>query len=231
MKLYYAPLACSLASRIALYEAEASVEFVYVDIHTTPQTRLLLDGSDYYAINPMGQVPALSTPDGQLLTENPVVLQYIADAYPQSQLAPPGGMPRYRLQEWLNFIGTELHKGTYIPLLARESSEGAKEFARHKLPLRFGRLNSALKDREFLLEGFTVADAYLFTVLNWSTFAGVELTAWPGVTGYVQRLAHRPSVARAIAEETEGFAEERRRGPITPRPSGARSEVAPRVAA
>ena len=134
MKLYYAPLACSMASRIALYEAGASAEFIYVDIHTDPKSRRLADGTDYYTVNPMGQVPAVETADGELLTENPVVLQYIADQFPNSMLAPRGGMARYRLQEWLNFIGTELHKGTFIPLLSRDSSDGAKEFARHKLP-------------------------------------------------------------------------------------------------
>src|SRR5207249_964042 len=103
MKLYYAPLACSMAMRIALYEAGGAADFVYVDIHTS-RGRQLADGSDYYAINPMGQVPAIHTADGQLLTENPAVLQYIADQYPQSGLAPRGGIERYQLQQWLNFI-------------------------------------------------------------------------------------------------------------------------------
>lgn len=217
MKLYFAPLACSVASRIAVYEAQASVEFVYVDIHTNPETRLLIDGSDYRAINPMGQVPALRTPEGQLLTENPVVLQYIADRYPQARLAPAAGMARYRLQEWLNFISTELHKGTFIPLLTRDSPEGARSFARNKLQSRFGYLNSALAAGEFLLDDFTVADSYLVTVLNWAPFAGVDLSAWPHVARYFQRLVQRPSVGRALTVEKELFAEERQRGPITPR--------------
>jgi glutathione S-transferase len=211
MKLYYAPLACSMAMRIALYEAGGSADFIYVDIHTDPGKRVLPDGSDYYAINPMGQVPAIRTADGQVIVENPVVLQYIADQYPQSRLAPRDGIERYRLQQWLNFISTELHKAAFIPLLTRDSPDGAKTFARQKLPLRFGHLETELRGRSFLLEDFTVADAYLFTVLNWAPYAGVELSDWPDVKFYFQRLSERPSVARALAEESRAFAEERAR--------------------
>jgi glutathione S-transferase len=218
MKLYYAPLACSMASRIAVYEAGASADFVYVDIHTDSKSRRLADGTDYYTINPMGQVPAVETAEGKLLTENPVVLQYIADQFPDSTLAPRSGIARYRLQEWLNFIGTELHKGTFIPLLGRNTPDGAKEFARSKVLLRFARLNDALEEHDYLLSDFTVADAYLVTVLNWAPYAGLDLSPWPSVGSYFERLAQRPSVARAMAEEARGFAEEKRRGPIAPRP-------------
>lgn len=211
MDLYYGPLACSMASRIAIYEAGAAVNFIYVDIHTNPKTRLLADGSDYFPINPMGQVPAIRTDAGELITENPVVLQYVADQFPRSQLAPAGGIHRYRLLQWLNFISTELHKATYIPLLDRNSNDGAKAFARQKLPLRLHRLNEHLQDRSFLLEGFSVADAYLFTVLNWSPYAGIDLSAWPAVSAYFQRLSQRPSIARALSEEAELFAQEQRR--------------------
>jgi len=121
MDLYFAPLACSMASRIAIYEANAAANFIYVDIHSHPEKRLLADGSDYHAINPMGQVPAIRTDDGDVIAENPVVLQYVADRSPQAQLAPPSGVERYRLLQWLNFISTELHKATYIPLLNRSS--------------------------------------------------------------------------------------------------------------
>jgi glutathione S-transferase len=210
MKLYYAPLACSMAMRISLYEAGGTADFVCVDIDN-PRTRLLPDGSDYYAINPMGQVPAIRTADGELISENPVVLQYIADQYPQSNLAPQGGIERYQLQQWLNFISTELHKATFIPLLARESPDGAKAFARQKLPLRFGHLCKELRGRSFLLQGFTVADAYLVTVLNWAPYAGIELSEWPEVKAYFHRLLERPSVARALAEESNAYAERRAR--------------------
>lgn len=211
MDLYFAPLACSLATRIALYEAGAEAEFIYVDIHTDPKTRRLADGSDYYAINPMGQVPMVRTEGGELITENPVVLQYVADQHPESGLAPKGGLPRYRLQEWLNFIGTELHKGMYIPLLGRNNPEGAKDFARQRTALRLGHVESHMQGREFLLDRFTVADAYLFTVLNWSQFAGVDLSPWPAVQAYYKQLLRRPSVAKALAEEQEIYAWEQKR--------------------
>ena len=211
MDLYFAPLACSMASRIAIYEANAAANFIFVDIHSHPEKRLLADGSDYRVINPMGQVPAIRTDDGDVIVENPVVLQYVADLHPQAHLAPSSGVERYRLLQWLNFISTELHKATYIPLLYRSSSDGAKAFARERLPLRMRHLGDHLRGRSFLLEGFTVADAYLVTVLNWSPYAGVALSEWPEVNAYFQRLIQRPSVARALAEEGKLFAEEHAR--------------------
>lgn len=211
MHLYFAPLACSAATRIALYEAGAEADFIYVDIHTKPGVRELSDGTDYHAINPMGQVPALRTSDGEILTENPVVLQYVADSYPEARLAPASGIGRYRLQQWLNFIATELHKATFIPLLERSSPEGAKAFARQKLPIRFGYLEKHLEGRTFLLDTFSVADAYLVTVLNWSPYAGIDLTEWPRVSTYFRALSKRPAVARALAEESEAFAAEQAR--------------------
>jgi glutathione S-transferase len=211
MDLYFAPLACSMASRIAIYEANAAANFIYVDIHTNPRTRLLADGSDYFAINPMGQVPAVRTDDGELIAENAVVLQYVADLYPQSRLAPQNGLERYRLLQWLNFISTELHKGTYNPLLQRSGNDGAKAFAREKLPLRMRHLSSQLRERGFLLKDFTVADAYLFAVLNWSPYVGIALSEWPEVDAYFQRLTQRPSIVRALAEESKLYAEEQQR--------------------
>lgn len=211
MQVYFAPLACSAATRIALYEAGATADFIYVDIHTNPRARMLADGADYHAINPMGQVPALRTAAGEILTENPVVLQYVADSYPEAQLAPAAGMGRYRLQQWLNFIATELHKATFIPLLDRSSPEGAKAFARQKLPRRFGYLESQLAGRAFLLDAFSVADAYLVTVLNWSPYAGIDLAEWPQVDAYFRRLSKRPTVVRALAEESKAYAAEQAR--------------------
>jgi len=211
MDFYFAPLACSMATRIALYELDAPAKFIYVDIHTNPDTRLLADGSDYYSINPMGQVPAIRTDAGELITENPVVLQYVADLYPQGGLAPSGGLERYHLQQWLNFISTELHKATYIPLLNRGNPDGAKEFARKKLPLRLGYLSKHLETRDFMVEWFSIADCYLVTVLNWSTAAGIDLAEWPVILDYCQRMRQRPSVAKAIADETPIYAEEMER--------------------
>lgn len=211
MQVYFAPLACSAATRIALYEAGATADFIYVDIHTNPRARVLADGADYHAINPMGQVPAIRTAEGEILTENPAVLQYVADSYPEAELAPRAGMGRYRLQQWLNFIATELHKATFIPLLDRSSTDGAKAFARQKLPMRFGYLEKQLDGRDFLLDRFSVADAYLVTVLNWSPYAGIDLEEWPRLKAYYQTLSKRPMVARALAEEAEAYAAEKAR--------------------
>ncbi len=197
MELYFSPLACSLATRIALYEAGAEARFHPVDL----KAKRLADGGDFFAVNPMGQVPVLRLEDGETLTENPVVLQYVADRFPESGLAPREGIARHRLQQWLNFIATELHKAVFIPLLDPTAPEGAKAFARAKAPRRFETLARHFAGRAFLLERFTVADAYLATVLNWAVPSGTDLAQWPAVAGYFARMQARPSVARAFAEE------------------------------
>ena len=199
MELYFAPLACSLATRIALYEAGADARFHLTDT----KTKRLAEGGDFLAINPLGQVPTLRTDAGELLTENAVVLQYVADQYPAAGLAPPpdAGMPRYRLQQWLAFIATELHKAVFIPLLDRNAPDGAKEFARSKLPARMQHLSNALHGRDHLLDRFSVADGYLTTVLNWAQYARIDVAPWPMVQAYLQRMLARPAVARALAEE------------------------------
>src|SRR5262249_38707385 len=133
MDLYFSPLACSMATRIALYEAGAPANFRQVD----NKAKRMDDGTDFLSINPMGQVPVLRTDSGEMLTENPVVLQYVADQYPESGLAPQSGMPRYRLQQWLGFITSELHKVVFIPLLDPRSVEGAKNYATGKVGQRF----------------------------------------------------------------------------------------------
>lgn len=208
MDLYFAPLACSMATRIALYEAGAEARFIQVDT----RTKRLADGSDFLAINPMGQVPVLRTDDGEILTENPVVLQYVADRYPGSGLAPPPGrMERYKLERWLNFVTSELHKLVFSPLLTPTSPDGAKAFAREKADLRLKILDDYLSEAEFLHRRFTVADCYLMTVLNWSPVAGVDLAAYPAVQAYVRRLQARPSVAKAMAEEFALHKEEKAR--------------------
>jgi glutathione S-transferase len=207
VELYFAPLACSMATRIALYEAGAEARFHHVD----NRQKRLADGSDFLAINAMGQVPVLRTDDGELLTENPVVLQFVADQYPASGLAPHDGMPRYRLQLWLNFITSELHKLVFNPLLDPRSDDGAKVFARGKAAQRFAYLNAHLDGREYLLDRFTVADAYLVVVLNWAVFTGIDLAQWPAVQAYFTRLRERPSVAQAFAEEAALFKDEQAR--------------------
>jgi glutathione S-transferase len=204
MDLYFAPLACSMASRISLYEAGGTAKFVQVDT----RAKRVADGSDFWTVNPMGMVPAVRLDNGELLTENPAVLQYVADQYPQSGLAPTEPMQRYRLNPWLSFIGTELHKVVYAPLLDPKSDDGVKKFARDKATLRFGILDKHLAGREFLLDHFTVADAYLIVVLNWSGFTGIDLKPYPAVAAYQQRLQKRPSVAKAMAEELKLYQEQ-----------------------
>jgi glutathione S-transferase len=207
MELYFSPLACSLATRIALYEAGASAQFTAVDL----KAKRLADGADFLAINPMGQVPVLRTETGEVLTENPVVLQYVADHCPGSSLAPSAGPERYRLQLWLNFITSELHKLVFIPLLSSKSNDGARAFARDQIASRFDYLNAHLDGRDYLLDRFTIADAYLVTVLNWTRPAGIDLTPWPAVLAYFKRTHQRESVARAFAEELGLYQEEQAR--------------------
>jgi glutathione S-transferase len=207
MELYFSPLACSMATRIALYEAGGDAEYTQVDT----KAKRLADGSDFLPVNAMGQVPVLRTDDGTLLTENPVILQYVADRHPGSGLAPQGGLARYDLQRWLNFITTELHKVVFIPLLDASAPEGAKAYARDKAPLRFAYLEHHLEGRDYLLDRFTVADAYLVTVLNWGRASGIDLTKWPSLLAYFKRMLDRPSVAKALGEELALYREEQAR--------------------
>jgi glutathione S-transferase len=200
MNLYFAPLACSLASRISLYEVgapAAATQFSQVDT----RAKRLADGGDFYAVNPMGQVPVLRTDEGRLLRENSAVLQYLAEKFPAARLAPDGLFERAQLREWLSFIGTELHKAVFIPLLDEKAGAEAKSYARQLLGLRMGVLEKHLAGREHLLDAFSIADAYLVTVLNWTRATGVDLGQWPAVAAYHQRLLQRPSVARAFSEE------------------------------
>ena len=200
MNLYFAPLACSLATRISLYDAgpaAANTQFTQVDT----RAKRLLDGADFYAVNPMGQVPVLRMENGELLTENSAVLQYVAESFPQAKLAPQDTIGRARLREWLSFIGTELHKAVFLPLLDPKADAASKAYAREKIALRMGVLEKHLAGREYLLDVFSIADAYLVTVLNWTRATGVSLAEWPVVEAYHQRLLQRPSIARAFSEE------------------------------
>lgn len=196
MDLYFSPLACSLAARIALYEAAGAAIFHRVD----PRTKTV-EGQDYRAINPKGLVPALRTFDGVVLTENAAVLQYIADTFPEARLAPQGGLERYRLQQWLSFVGAELHKAVFAPLFGRGSNDGARDYARHLAEERFAYLDAHLAGRDYLLDRFSVADCYLAVVLNWARFLEFDLSRWPNIAAYRDRLAARPAVARAFEEE------------------------------
>lgn len=204
MELYFAPLACSLATRIALYEAGADARYTQADTHT----KTLSDGSDFFAVNPMGQVPALRLDDGSILTENTAVLQYVAEKFPHARLAPLPGLERSRMQQWLGFIGTELHKAVFVPMLDDHASEEVKRYSREKLPRRMETLQVHLRDREFLLEEFSIADAYLTTILNWAQATQVDLKQWPAVYEYHQRMLKRPSIAKAAGEEFALYREE-----------------------
>jgi glutathione S-transferase len=196
VELYFAPLACSLASRIALYEAGADARFNRVDT----KAGRTADGADYRRINPKGLVPALKTEDGEVLTENAAILQYIADRFPDADLAPTG-FERYRLQQWLSFVGSELHKLVFQPLLSPKYDEGAKTLARSLAEERLGYLNEHLEGREYLLDRFSVADAYLAAVLNWTQAVKLDLAPYPAIVAYRTRLQARPALARAVGEE------------------------------
>jgi glutathione S-transferase len=198
MDLYFSPLACSLATRIALYEAGADAGFIEVDPKTK---RIMDDGSDYTQVYPLGLVPAIRLDDGALLTENAAILQYVADKFPDANLAPKSGIERARLQQWLCFIGTELHKGLFIPLFDRQAPEGTAANTLAKGESRLAYLNDYLSGREFLLDRFTVADAYLYTVLNWSMATPVKFDRFPAIQSYYTRLQKRPSIAKAFGEE------------------------------
>ena len=198
MKLYYFSGACSLASNIALREAGLPFELVRVD----RRTRKAADGLDYSEVNPKGYVPALALDNGEVLTENVAVLQYIADRNPASKLAPPAGtMERYRLVEWLAFISSEIHKN-FSPLFREDAPEETKQYVRKVLGIRLDYLNSAIGNRPFLMgEQFTVADAYLFTVLGWSRHLNFDLGKWPQVQRYMERVGARPQVGEALKAE------------------------------
>lgn len=198
MKLYYAPGACSLASHITL--AESGLAFV-IDKLNVP-TKTTSDGEDFMRINPKGYVPTVRLDDGSVLTEGAVILQYIADQNPASGLAPKAGtMERYRLQEWLNYIATEIHK-SYSPLFNKVLPEEAKSLARNLLARRLGYVETQLASKPYLMgEQFTVADAYLFVVLNWSRGVGFDLEPFPNIKDYVARIAVRPAVQAAMKAE------------------------------
>jgi glutathione S-transferase len=198
MDLYFSPMACSLASRIALYEVGAKdAQFIEVDA----KTKRTADGANYFDVYPLGLVPLIRLDDGSLLSENAAILQYIAARYPQSQLAPKDEIERAHLQQWLCFIGTELHKGFFIPLFDQKAPEGTRQHILKKYESRLNYLNDHLTGREYLLDRFTVADAYLYTILNWTVPLNVDLSRWRAIKSYRELLQTRPSIATAFLEE------------------------------
>ena len=198
MKLYYSPGACSLSPHIALREAGLAFELVLA----STKSHKLQDGTDYYGINPLGYVPMLELDDGTRLREGPAIVQYIADQVPTRNLAPANGtLPRYRLQEWLTFIGTEIHKG-FSPLFNPAMPEEAKTLGKEKLATRFKWLDGELKHKQYLMgDNFSVADGYLFTVTNWAQPMNIDLKPYPNLVAYRERVAARPAVQEAMKAE------------------------------
>jgi glutathione S-transferase len=198
VKLYYMPGACSLASHIALQESGSKFEIAAVD----RKNRTTSDGLKFEQVNPKGYVPALRLDDGQILTENVAVLLYIADRNPGARLAPSdASIERYRLIEWLAFISSEIHKG-FSPLFHPAAGEETKQHTRNALAKRLDWLNGAVGARSFLQgDGFTVADAYLYTVLRWSERVQIELARWPNLKRYHVALGARASVVAALRAE------------------------------
>jgi glutathione S-transferase len=205
MELFFSPMACSLASRIVCYEAGADAQFTQVD-----KAKRTHDGRDYWQINPMGQVPALRTPAGWLLTENAAVLQFLAESFPEAGLLPADAEERARVRQWLGFIATELHKAVFVPLLDPKAPADVKAYARTKAPLRLAVLDAYLQRHEHLEGGYGIADIYLAVVLNWAPHAGVDLSPWPAVKAFHRRIGQREAVARAVREEFALYQEELR---------------------
>jgi glutathione S-transferase len=198
MKLYYSPGACSLSANITLREAGLAFEAVAAPT----KTHKLEDGTDYYTINPLGYVPLLELDDGTRLREVPVILQYIADLVPTRNLAPANGtLPRYRVQEWLAFIGTEIHK-SFGPLFVAAMPDEGKQIFRDKIAKRFQWVNSELAGKDYLMgEHFSVPDAYLFAVTRWSKPTNIDLAPYPHLAAHHARMAERPAVQEALKVE------------------------------
>lgn len=198
MKLYYAPGACSLSPHIALHEAGLKHTAVKADL----KTKAMETGGDFKSKNPLGYVPALELDDGTMLIEGPAIVQYIADQAPEKHLAPANGtLDRYKLQSWLNFVSTEMHKG-FSPLFNPAMPDEAKKLAKDKLATRFTHLEQHFAAHDYLMgKTFSVADGYLFTTLNWTKPTGIDLAPYPHLVKYHQRVGARPAVQAAMKAE------------------------------
>ena len=198
MKLYYSPGACSLSPHIVLQETGLAFEA----IKAPTKTHQLDDGTDYYTINPLGYVPYLVLDDGRTLHEGPAIVQYLADQVPAKNLAPANGSwERYKLQEWLNVIGTELHKG-FSPLFNPAMPEEAKVLAKERLMARLKWVDTQLAGKQYLMgDTFSVADGYLFTVTNWARPMKIDLAPYPNLVAFRERMAARPAVQEAMKAE------------------------------
>lgn len=198
MKLYYSPGACSLSPHIVSREAGIPVELQKV----STKDKTMEGGGDYWQVNGKGYVPALRLDDGQVLTEGPAIVQYLADQKPDSGLAPKNGTPeRYRLQEWLNFLTAEIHK-SFSPLFRPTTPEEYKTISKENLSKRFDWLDKQLAGKDYLMgKTFTVADAYLFVLLGWTKPTAIDLSRWPNLAAYHARVAARPKVKEAMVAE------------------------------
>ena len=201
MKLYYSPGACSLSAHIALQEAGLA----FTPMLASTKSHQLQDGTDFYSINPLGYVPVLELDDGTRLREGPAIVQYIADQVPLKMLAPQNGtLQRYRLQEWLSFIGTELHKG-FSPLFNPATPEEYKAIARERLQQRLQWVDNQLAGKQYLMgDQFTVADGYLFTVTNWTKPTNLDIAGLSHLVASRERVAARPAVQAARKAEGLG---------------------------
>jgi glutathione S-transferase len=198
MKLYYSPGACSLSPHIVLREAGLNFDLEKVDL----KAKKTKGGEDFLAVNPKGQVPVLRLHNGETLTEGPAIVQYLADHAPGSGLAPPAGtMPRYHLQEWLNYITSEVHK-SFSLLFAATTPDAYKTILKENLAKRFGHFDRTLAGKSYLMgDKFTVADAYAFVIIGWSKYQDMDLAPWPNVQAYMTRIAARPKVQEALRAE------------------------------
>ncbi len=198
MKLYYSPGACSLSPHIALKESGLAFEA----IAAPTKTHKLADGTDYYTINPLGYVPFLVLDDGRTLHEGPAIVQYIADQVPDKKLAPANGSwERYKLQEWLSTIATELHKG-FSPLFTPGMPDEAKTIAKTRLNSRLQWVESELAGKTYLVgDTFTVADAYLFVVAGWGKHVGIDIAGLANLSAFMARIGERPAVHAALRAE------------------------------
>lgn len=198
MKLYYSPGACSLSPHIILRETGSTFDLVRTDT----RTKTMEGGGDYWKINPNGYVPALQLDDGTVLTEGPAIVQYIADKAGATKLAPANGtLERYKLQSWLNYVSSELHKG-FSPLFNPNMPDAAKTIVRERLAQRFAVLDKHLASNDYLAgKDFTVVDAYAFTVLNWTKKLNIDLSPYTSIEAYRARIGERPSVKAAMQAE------------------------------
>jgi glutathione S-transferase len=197
MRLYFSPGSCSLSPHIVLRETGTTFELEQVN----NQEKKTKSGKDYWTVNPKGQVPCLELDNGDTLTEGPVIVQYVADQNGSGLAGKPGSMERYRIQEWLNFTTSELHK-TFGPILRPTTPDAFKEISRANLGKRFDWIDKELAGKQYLMgDKFSVADAYMFTVMRWTQRINVDLAKWPNIKAYMDRVGARPKVQEALKAE------------------------------